>query len=233
MKKSDMYPTPVVQKGEYLESGVYFLKMVDPQEKEKHHFKSYTGEQMHLFISTDHISNQILTNPTTGQIVSKAGDTDFEVGDTVIVEQNVFLDRSEITNPKWNTIYTMPDGTELFRVLNYDVFFKVDPVTEKITPRRGALLCESVYDHSVKLIGGGEHEDTKYPRRDMVRVVETWEGDDTYKPGDLLLIEEGGDWRVRFKDRDLIKVDTYTNDVLAKVESESWFNLKVDHTIYR
>lgn len=221
------------QNKEWLHKNIYLLSPFDKQEKEKHVFKGQDGEDYMLHIPAENINNSSIAFPTTGVVVGSFGDDpDFLPGDMVVCEQNVFRVQDR-KNVKWNVFYDDPENGELFRAFPIDVFLRINP-DRTMTPRRGILICENVYKQNYTTVLDLElPESAKVKRRDMVKVYQTWEGEDCeYSAGDLLLIERSADWRFMHDGKEYIVIDHYFNDVIAVVDDQGWEKSKIDHTHY-
>lgn len=221
------------RKNDRLHSTAYLLRPLDKEEKEKYSFKGNNGEDFTLYIPTESINNQKDAFPTTGVVVAAYGDNpDFKEGDLVIVEQNVFR-KSERKFRDWDIFWETEEHGELFRAFAIDTFVRI--VNDStLVPRKGILICENVYKENYTTTLSIELPDSaKAKRRDIVRVVTTWDGDDCeYKAGDYLLIQRSADWRFNHGGKEYSKIDTYFDDVLAVVDTDKWGQPNIDHTIH-
>lgn len=219
-------------KNDVLHNTAYLVKAVDKEEKEKHIFTGEDGINHVLYIPTESINNQISAYPTTAEVVESFGeDPTFKAGDIVIVEQNV-MRTPERGFREWNVFYEDEEHGELYRSFGIDTFVRINP-DKSLTPRKGILICETTYRDNYSTTLDIELPDSaKTKRRDLVRVTTVWDGCDEYKTGDYLLIERSADWRFSLDGKEHIKVDTFFNDVIAVVDSESWANPRIDNTLY-
>lgn len=221
------------RKNDRLHSTAYLLKPLDKEEKEKYSFKGSSEEDFTLYIPTESINNQKDAFPTTGVVVAAFGDDpDFKEGDLVVVEQNVFR-KSERKFRDWDIFWETEEHGELFRAFAIDTFVRI--VDDSIlVPRKGILICENVYKENYTTTLAIElPESAKTKRRDIVRVVTTWDGEDCeYNVGDYLLIHRSADWRFNHNGKELIKIDTYFDDVVAVVYTDKWGQPKIDNKHY-
>lgn len=215
-------------------NGAYLVTAYNLTEKEEHIFRGDNGEDFKLYIPTKTIQDQKLANPNTVIVQACFGNTHFKVGAKLMVEQNVLTDSSVKSNIEKNVFYTTEDGTELYRVLNYDVFFEITE-DEDLIPREGVLLCEPVVEVKYSTTSAIVLPDSaKLPRRDIARVVKVWEGCKDYEEGDYILLNRGADWAFRWgaDKKSYLKVDTIDNGVIARVDSDSWSITKREKRVY-
>lgn len=192
-----------------------YLCSVDLEQKKKHSFKGDNGQTFTLFLPMDEVANHRVSHPNYGVIEHVSGDNEFEVGDGLLVRHFSFENEDRTPN-----IFMNHEGTDLYKVNNFDVMFGVR--NGELLPRKGVLLCEGIegkfVDTELHLTG-----ELTGKRRDIARVLQVWDGCEDYKVGDIVLLAKGGDYLFEWEGKEYTKVDHYFNDVIAIVPSEDWY----------
>lgn len=211
---------PIAKKTNYWDSASYLLS-TDIDQKKKKVLKGIGGEDIELYITTNKNRNYRISRANRGTIEAFDGKADFKVGQDVLCTHFTFEDEAGIKK----TFYKK-DGKDYYEANNFEVMFGIDG--DELIPREGVLLCESVEDKflNTTLLVTSEYEGS---RRDLVKVVKTWDGCDLYKDGDYILIEKNADYLFDWNGREYIKVDHYFDDVLMIVNSTEWRKTEV-HT---
>jgi hypothetical protein len=201
---------PITNEKDFWTEATY-LVTVDLNQKRKKEIATEGGDKVKLTILTEFISNHRLKHPNYAKIVSTSGKAQFKAGEGLICNHFAFEDVEN--NSKH--IYEK-DRVKYYRVTNFDVMFGV--VNGELIPREGVLLCEGVED---KLVNTNLHMTGDYvgKRRDIAKVIKTWEGCTNYEVGDYVLLEKGGDYLFEHNGKEYTKVDTYNADVLAIVDT--------------
>lgn len=191
-----------------------YICTVDLDQKSKHNFTGDNGKEFTLFIPATQVKNHRLAHPNYATIETATLGSQFKKGDGLVTLHFTFED--EAFRPK---VYYNQDGTDYFKVQNVDVIAGV--VNEKLIPREGILFCKPV---TGKLLNTQLEMLDKYAgkRRDIAIVDNVWEGCTKYRKGDYLILNKGADYYFDWQGTEYMKVDTYFDDVLAKVDSEQW-----------
>jgi co-chaperonin GroES (HSP10) len=193
----------------YCSKGYYLCTCDDYEEKE-----TYKIGDVNIFLNMKINNNHRVAHPQIGTIHSTAGDTCFKAGDKVICVHMAFT--NEDKSPK---VYIKDGETIYSKVANLDIIAKIDG--DKLIPRDGILICETIVDNLLRttLDLAGDLYDK---RRDLLRVTQVGNGVDEIKVGDLILVEEGGDYLFEYNGKEYAKVDYYYDDVLGVVDSQEW-----------
>jgi hypothetical protein len=203
-----------IEKKHFWSKAVY-LCSVDLEQKKKHVVKGDNGQEFVLFLPMEQVANHRISHPNYGVIEHVEGETEFNVGDGLIVRHFTFEDETITPN-----IFMNHKGEDLYKANNLDVMFGV--VDGELIPREGVLLCEGIegkfLNTTLELTG-----EVVGKRRDIARVLKTWRGCDIYKEGDIILLAKGGDYLFEWEGKEYTKVDHYFNDVIAVVPSEDWY----------
>lgn len=166
-------------------------------------------------------------HPRIGKIVYASEGAQFKVGQEIYCKHWVF----ENTEFESQEFYTQDDGTKLFAVDNFMIMFGIGENNE-IIPREGVVICNPVFGNffdsefqlSAELSGR---------RRDIARVHQVWEGCQSLKIGEHLMLKMGGDYEFEWQGEKYIKVDVEYEDAFAIVEDEYWYDSElrkhVDH----
>lgn len=151
-------------------------------------------------------------HPTLGTVIASSKGSQFSVGDKVICKHFTF-ERGDHSTNEFNEV----SGEKHFLVNNFYVMFGIRG--EELIPRKGVLLCEPVYGNLTRtdlyLTG-----DLQGRRRDIAKVLKTWEGCEDFKEGDYVMLTIGGDYEFEFLGNKYIKVDAHYGDVFAITDSE-------------
>ena len=213
---------------DYREAGAYLLTLPDEFHKERIEFKGEDGKDYLLWTPASRSNDERRKNPSVGVVAKGYGNVDFEPGDTVLCEHHSFKQGGK------RKVFYEKDGTEYFRVLNFQVHFKVDD-SNNLIPRKNVLLCEPLKE---KMVETSLHIPDEYIdyRRDVVKIVRTWEGCTQYTEGDFILLTTNADYPITHNNKRYVKVDTSSgHEVLAKVDSAEWRYKKihrhVDHKL--
>lgn len=192
-----------------------YLCSVDLEQKKNHTFKGDNGATFTLFLPMDDVSNHRVARPNYGTIEHVSGESEFNVGDGLIVRHFSFENEDRTPN-----IFMNHNGLDLYKVNNFDVMFGVRG--DELIPRKGVLLCEGIsgnlFNTTLELAG-----ELTGKRRDLAKVLKTWEGCTEFKEGDIILLAKGGDYLFQWEGKEYTKVDHYFNDVIAIVPSEDWY----------
>ena len=191
-----------------------YICTVDREHRFKHEFEGDNGETYKLFLPTWLSADHRRAHPNIGTVQYASEGAQFKPGQMLFVRHFTFEDHEG--NPLH---FHVEDGVEYYRVHNWEVMAAIDG--DKLIPREGILLCsairEKLYDTFLEL--PPELDDY---RRDIARVEQVWDGCTEYKEGDYVILAKGGDYPFDFNKREYLKVDTYSNDVIAKVDSTEW-----------
>lgn len=224
-------PTLLVPKGERVwdtKSAIY-LVTIDEDQKKKHYFKTEDGGTGMLHIPTEFVLNNLYKHPNVATVVEGFGDTTFKKGDEIVCHHYTFAFSDTTLKVFWTDPKT---GIDYYRVREHEIYFSIK--NERLVPREGILLCEAlkdkVYETFLTLPDSLIDE-----RRDVVRVLDTWEGCTQYKKGDYVIVEEGGDYPFEMFGREFIKVDAFRDDAMAVVDTKdvrkkNWKRRVRDHT---
>lgn len=159
-------------------------------------------------------NNHRESHPNVGVITHCAGDTQFNVGDSILCHHFTFTGSDR--KPK---VFYTEDGVDYYKVTPREVFFKIDG--DELIPREGNLLCKAIFD---KLLNTTLELDASLQgnRRDTVIVEKVWEGCEEFKEGDYIMLQRGGDYQLTYNGESHLKVDVYFKDVMAIVDSPDW-----------
>lgn len=192
-----------------------YLCTIDKEQRSKHTFKTEDGGTGTLYIPTEYIGDNRIKHPNIGTIVKCFGDAQFNVGDQILCNHFTFSDHDRT----FKVLYTDEDGIEYYRVLNNQVYFKINE-DGTLTNRKGLLLCEGIVDkvYETSLI---LPDSMIEPRRDVVKVLQVFEGCTEYRVGNYLLINKGADYPFEHEKKEYLKVDVTDDfDVLAIVPDD-------------
>jgi len=187
----------------------YYLCTVDLNQKDTYKVADHS---LTLLQRTN--NNHRVSHPNVGVITHCVGKTQFNVGDSILCHHFAFTDVSR--KPK---VHMTLDGVDYYKVSTREVFFKI--AGDTLIPREGNLLCEAIYD---KLIETTLElaESLVDNRRDVVKVLDVWEGCEEFKAGDYVMLQKGGDYELTFNGKSFLKVDVYFKDIMAIVGDPSW-----------
>lgn len=191
-----------------------YICSTDIEQKRSHNFTGDDGQKYSFYIPKGVIKNHRLAHPNYGRIVYSPEDAQFPVGTDIIVRHFTF----ENTSFEKQVLFE-EDGEEYYKVTNFDLLFGI--INDELIPREGVLLCEHVEG---KLVNTSLQvtADLEGNRRDIAKVIKTWEGCTEYTVGDYVLLAKGGDYEFTFNEKPYLKVDHYLNDVIAVVDSPEW-----------
>lgn len=198
-----------------------YICTTDIEQKKKKTITGYDGNPLEIYIGADANMNHREAHPNVGVIEYASEGAEFKVGDGVVVKHFTFEDQDR--NKK---VLYEEGGKEYYKVNNFDLMFAI--VDGELIPRKNTLLCEPVYD---KFLETELQLTTEYEgsRRDLVKVLKTWNGCDLLSQGDYIIIEKNADYIFEYEGKEYISVDHEFGDVLMKVPNTEWRKKEV-HT---
>lgn len=201
-----------------IESSLYeakgcYICICDLDQKESKEIETPNGN-VKLYTPQKYNNNHRTAHPNIGTIIQTIGECQFGVGDEIMCTHFTFEKENKTPNH-----FFEQDGIKYYKVYSGDVLFKLSG--EDLIPREGIVLSEPIFDKliSTTLELSGSLNDY---RRDVVKVIKSWEGCEDYKTGDYLLLEKGGDYHFSYNGKDYVKSDDYFDDIIAVIDSPEW-----------
>lgn len=196
----------------YYDKDKYLVKCID-----RDTFDKVTIGGVEIQLAVKYQKNGLHKNPVRAMIVKSNKSSEFKEGDELICTYDTFVDPTHLTDKADLTI----DGEKYYVIKNRNIICKVNS-DGNIIPRQGVLICEPIYEKlistTLELSGG-----LKGRRRDLVKVIQTYEGSKA-TVGDYLLTKMGGDYEFYTNGLLHIAVDEYYEDYYAIVKDEYWYD---------